>query len=134
MRSALRPLVCVVAGAALVAGLLCLQTFARAQQRLSQLEVQDRNASQRLAARAQLIHALIDGQISLREAVAHFGILNEQDASVAAAVPLTYPAASLDASLCLQVLAWTDATVGAEQQTAVTVRLNEEAAGILSPR
>jgi hypothetical protein len=153
MSSAVRLLICVATVAGLLAGVLSLQPvslaglgadiralpeslqkIAQAHQHQEELDDQQRVVSRQVTAKADVINELIDGQISLSEAVARFRALNEEDDSVAETVAMNYPAASRDASVCLQVLSWAEGQVSPERQTAVMARLNEEARGFLSPR
>jgi hypothetical protein len=150
MSSVVRLLVCVAAVVGVLAAVLLLQPVClgslgrdvwtwpeslrkleQANQRLEELEDQDREVSRRQCARVEVIAALIDGQLSLKEAVARFRVLNEKNICVANNIPVAFPAATQDASVCLQVLAWTEAEAGPERETAVLARLEEEAREIL---
>jgi hypothetical protein len=150
MSSIVRLLVCVAAVAGVLAGVLLLQPVClaglgldfwtlpeslreikQANQRREELDDQDLGVSRRLCAKTDVIAALIDGQLSLKETVARFRVLNEQNVDVANNVPGAFPAATQEASVCLQVLVWAEAEAGPERETAVMSRLQEEAREIL---
>src|SRR5262245_61875894 len=56
-----------------------------------------------------VIKELIAGRLTLKEAVARFRAVNEEDPDAVEAVCKGQPAATVDESVCRQVLSWTEA-------------------------
>jgi hypothetical protein len=87
------------------------------------------------AERLAVTEALVEGRLSLREAVAHFRASNEANPDLAEATRRGYPSASDDEAACRQVLAWAKMYVGdlpAAKRRAVMARLEEEARPLLT--
>lgn len=156
MNSVVRLLVCFATVAGLLAGLTALQPvwltslgldvgklaelsqqIDRENQRGEELKAVQRDLSRKLVVKNQAIRELIDGRLSLAEAVARFRALSEESPSAVEKIRESYPAASLGGSVCRQVLSWAEFEVhwsSPECETEVMARLEEEARGILGPR
>jgi hypothetical protein len=128
MNSLVRLLLCFVAVSGVTAGVLSLQPvwlasvgldlwnlpelqrqIERGRQRNLELERYGQGVLQRLEAKRETIVQLSAGRIRLPEAVAHFRFLNEQSPPALEVACLQFPAATVDESIRLQVLSWTEA-------------------------
>jgi hypothetical protein len=152
VKSVVNLLVCSAAAAALLAGLAALQPSSLAAVALDlgalpgaerqtdrdRLKLEDdlEVVGRRTGAMDRMTRELVDGRLSLWEAVARFRALDEEQPSLIGHITAIYPDASRDGSVCRQVLAWAEEEVrggspGREEE--VMARLQEEARSLLSP-
>jgi hypothetical protein len=102
--------------------------------RQTQLEQQSRTIVQRLEAKEEVVRRLLAGRLTLLEAAALFGHLNEEPAAWPFQDNLRWPGASREEKLCRQVLDWAIPLAREEGGRAVEAadRLEAELAALLA--
>jgi hypothetical protein len=102
--------------------------------RQAQLERRSQAIRQRLEAKAEVVRRLLASRLTLLEAAALFGHLNEQPAAWPCLDNLRWPGASREEKLCRQVVDWAISLAPEEGGRAVEAagRLEAELAALLA--
>jgi uncharacterized membrane-anchored protein YhcB (DUF1043 family) len=107
-----------------------------AARRHDELKRRDELLLRHIQQKTEIVEELIAGRIRLREGVAQFRALNEEDPTTSAAVRAVWPTGTMDEAVCRQVLSWTEARLSAEsseERRRILNRLESEAHDLLAP-